>query len=46
VRVTLGKESEEVYLATDAPAEVGGQAVLRRGEKTTVILKPGAVPAL
>jgi hypothetical protein len=46
VRVTLGKESEEVYLATDAPAEVGGQAVLRRGEKTTVILKPGAVPPL
>ena len=46
VRVTLGDAAEEIYLATDPAPEAGGQAVIRRGPDTTVILKPKAVPAL
>jgi len=46
VRVTLGRTREEVYLATDPPRGVGGQAVVRRGGKTTVVLKEGAVGRL
>ena len=46
VRVTLGRTREEVYLATDPPRGVEGQAVVRRGGKTTVVLKKGAVPRL
>jgi hypothetical protein len=46
VRVTLGRTREEVYLATDPPRGVDGQAVIRRGGKTVVVLKKGAVPRL
>ncbi|HUU09580.1 MAG TPA: hypothetical protein VM431_03475 [Phycisphaerae bacterium] len=46
VRVTLGKASEEVFLATDPPGGVGGQAVVRRGGRETVVLKAKAVPPL
>jgi hypothetical protein len=42
VRVSLGGESEEVYLSTDPAPGIGGQAVVRREGQTTVILKPGA----
>jgi hypothetical protein len=44
VRVTLSGAAEDVYLSTDSPAQAGGQAVVRRGGQTTVILKPGALP--
>jgi hypothetical protein len=43
VRVSLGEVSEEVYLATDPAPGAGGQAVVRRQGRTTVILKSGAV---
>jgi hypothetical protein len=46
VRVTVGDASEEVYLSTDPAPGAGGQAVIRRGGKDTVILKAGAVPGL
>jgi len=46
VRITLGRTREEVYLATEPPRGVDGQAVIRRGGKTTVLLKKGAVPRL
>jgi hypothetical protein len=46
VRVTLGKETEEVVLATDAPKDAGGQAVLRRAGRTAVLLKVGELPPL
>ncbi|HUU92194.1 MAG TPA: hypothetical protein VM238_13425 [Phycisphaerae bacterium] len=46
VRITLGQMSEEVYLATDPPKGVDGQAVIRRGGQTTVVLKKGTVPRL
>ena len=44
VRVTLGRESEEVYLASTPGRGVDGEAVIRRGGKTTVLLQK-AVPA-
>ncbi len=43
VKVTLGKESEEVYLATDAPEAARGQAVVVRGNDRAVILTPGTL---
>jgi hypothetical protein len=43
VRVTLAGASEDVYLAPNPPAEAGGQAVVRRGGRTTVILKSAAL---
>jgi len=43
VRVSLGEVSEEVYLATDPAPGAGGQAVVRRQGRTTVILKSGAI---
>jgi hypothetical protein len=46
VRVTLGDSSEEIYLATDAAPEAGGQAVIRRSGRTAVILKAKALPPL
>jgi len=46
VRVTLAAASEDVYLAPNPPAEAGGQAVVRRGGRTTVILKSAALPPL
>jgi len=46
VRITVGGVSESVYLATDPPAGVPGQAVIRRAGQDTVILKPGTVPPL
>jgi hypothetical protein len=34
-----------VFLAADPAPEAGGQASVRRGSQTVVILKPGGVPA-
>jgi hypothetical protein len=44
IRVTLGRETEEVFLATDAAKEAGGQAVLRRAGRAEVLLKAGQLP--
>jgi hypothetical protein len=46
VRVTLGRTSEEVFLASDPPRGVDGQAAIRRGGKTTVVLRKKAVASL
>ena len=46
VRVTLGQETEDVLVASDPGEGVGGQAVVRRAGKTTVVLKAGEVPPL
>ena len=46
VRITLGRTSEEVFLATDPPRGVAGQAAIRRGGKTTVVLRKKAVASL
>ena len=46
VRVTLGPASEEVFLASDPPPGVDGQAAIRRGGKTTVVLRKGTAPRL
>lgn len=46
VRVTLGDATEEVFLATDADPKTGGQAVVRRGGKTFVLLKTDTLPPL
>ena len=43
VRVSLGEVSEEVYLATDPAPGAGGQAVVRRQGRSTVILKSGSI---
>jgi hypothetical protein len=45
VRVTLSGATEDVFLAADPAPEAGGQASVRRGGQTAVILKPGDVPA-
>jgi hypothetical protein len=45
VRVTLSGATEDVFLAADPAPEAGGQASVRRGGQTVVILKPGGVPA-
>jgi hypothetical protein len=45
VRVTLAGATEDVFLAADPAPEAGGQASVRRGGQTAVILKPGDVPA-
>jgi len=39
VRVTLGRESEDVYLASTPGRGVGGEAVFRRGGKRIVLLR-------
>jgi len=44
VRVTLGRTSETVYLASDPPKEAGGQAAVHRDDKQTVVLKQAAKP--
>jgi len=46
VRVSLAGASEEVYLASDPPADAGGQAALRREGRRTVILPAGTLPPL
>jgi len=46
VRVTLGDSSEEIYLATDPAPDAGGQAVIRRGGQTAILLRAKAVPPL
>jgi hypothetical protein len=43
VRISAGGETEEVYLSTDPAPGAGGQAVVRRGGQSMVILKAGAV---
>jgi hypothetical protein len=40
VRVSLGQEAEEVFLATDSAEGVAGQAVIRRAGRETVLLGP------
>lgn len=46
VRVILGDVSEDVFLATEADRDVGGQAAVRRDGQTTVVLRGGAVGPL
>ena len=46
VRVSVAGKTEEVYLATDPAPEAGGQAVVQRDGRKTVILKAKAVPRL
>ncbi len=46
IRVRLGTETEDVYLATEAPGDVGGQAVVVRGTERTVVLNRGTVGPL
>ncbi len=46
LRVSLGDESEDVYLATDPPDGAGGQAVVKRGRDRTVVLEGGSLPPL
>jgi len=46
VRVTAAGKSEEVYLATDPAPDAGGQAVVRREGRRTVVLKAKEVPRL
>jgi len=46
VRVSLNGVSEDVYLATDASAESGGQATVHRDGGRTVLLRTGEVPRL
>jgi hypothetical protein len=43
VRISAGGATEEVYLSTDPAPGAGGQAVVRRGGQSTVVLKAGAV---
>jgi hypothetical protein len=46
VRVTLGDEVEEIYLATEPAKGIDGQMVLVRGGKEHVLLKKSQVPPL
>jgi len=46
VRVSLGGDIDEVYLATTPPAGIPGQAVVKQNGKETVVLKSDAVPPL
>jgi len=46
VRVALGQATEDVFLATDPAGEAGGQAVVVRGGRKTVILPANGVPPL
>ncbi|MFP4106918.1 MAG: hypothetical protein ACLFVU_12620 [Phycisphaerae bacterium] len=46
VRVTLGDQSEEIYLATDPADNAGGQAVIKRDGKTHVLLNSDTVGEL
>lgn len=46
VRVTLGGESQEVYLATDPADGIPGQAVVRRGGREEILFAPGTVPGI
>jgi hypothetical protein len=46
VRVTLGEESEEIYLATSPAEGQNGQVTVGRNGKTHVVLPPHAVGKL
>ncbi len=45
VRVSLGSETDEVFINTDPAADMAGQAVVKQGGKETVLFEKNAIPA-